>query len=112
MATGQENGQDGELALRRPAFVPKNAIEFLWGLTLKFGFPALVAIGLGWYIVRRDAAHGASAGAAHTMFKAALDEQTAAVRESTAEQRRMTEALIRFDSRMNEHLKEDDRRHR
>lgn len=95
----------------RASFVPKNAIEFLWGLTIKFGFPALVAVALGWYVIRRDTFHAEGAKAAHEVFKAALSDQTAAVREGTAEQRKMTEALIRLDTKIEGHLKDDDRRH-
>lgn len=91
---------------------PKNAWEFLWFVTRAFGFPALMCAALAYYVVSRDEAQREMAAGAHQVFREALEAQTQAVRESTAEQRKMTEALIRLDSKLEEHLREDDKRKR
>lgn len=91
------------------AFVPHNVWEFVWGITKLFGFPALMCLAMAYYVWHMGNVSRAGAEQAHRDFRAAMQEQTAAVREGTAEQRKMTEAMIRLDSKIDAHLRTDDR---
>lgn len=91
---------------------PRTLWGFAWRLLEKYGFQTLVCFALAYYIYFLTTSHQDAAKQAHVEFREAMSAQTSAVREATVEQKKQTEALIRLDSKIEAHLREDDRRHR
>lgn len=105
------NGVDSEAAASSPPSSlrdPKNLYGLIWRFVDRYGVLALVCLGMAYYVWFITRSHSDAAKLAHVEFQAAMREQTAAVKESTIEQRKMTEALIKMDGRLDAHMKADD----
>lgn len=110
------NGQDGEPVAsghshRRKWERPGGYIGAALYVFDRYGVLALVCGALMFFVWKQAQWSREAAKQAHTVFAEALGEQTKAVKESTQEQRKMTEALIRTETKIDAHLKSEDNRH-